>query len=484
MPMLAQLKIKNGFWVTSIHHKVLKMEYGILSIAIPLLTIFLAIITKDVIVSLLGGIFAGFLVLNNYNPLSAFIALFDGIIILFSQGWIVKTLIFALLIGAIIKVLTLSGAVTLFVDYLSQKAKRIDSPKGAMLLAYLIGIIIFIESSITSLVAGTVAKPLCDKNGVSREKLAYICDSTSAPICSLIPLNAWGALLLGLIVTAIDTNVINGDAVSLLIASIPYNFYSIFTLIIVLLVIFFSFDIGPIKSALPKPYHTESINKDAKSTPYPMLLPLVVMVTSVPLGLYLTGEGDILKGSGSTSVYYAVIITLLFMYLYFVGTKMLSHKSYFQGLYTGIGEMIPIGIILLFSLFIGKVIGDLGTAKYLAYLLSGNISPILMPVLIFIVASITAFSTGTSWGTFSIMIPISLALSASMGLDIPLVIAAVISGGIFGDHASPISDTTIISSMAAGCDHVEHVRTQLPYALIGGALASVAFLTAGWLTLE
>jgi len=160
---------------------------------------------------------------------------------------------------------------------------------------------------------------------------------------------------------------------------------------------------------------------------------------------------------------------------------MLSHKKYFKAVYDGLGEMIPVTMILLFAIFIGKVIGDLGTAQYLTHLLSGNISPVLMPLLIFIVASITAFSTGTSWGTFSIMMPIGLALGASMGLDIPLVIAAVISGGIFGDHASPISDTTIISSMAAGCDHIEHVRTQLPYALIGGALASVAFLIFGWI---
>ena len=137
---------------------------------------------------------------------------------------------------------------------------------------------------------------------------------------------------------------------------------------------------------------------------------------------------------------------------------------------------------MVFALLIGKVIGDLGTAKYLAHLLSGNISPVFIPLLIFLVAGITAFSTGTSWGTFSIMMPIGLALGATMGLDIPLVIAAVISGGIFGDHASPISDTTIISSMAAGCDHISHVRTQLPYALFGGVLASIAFLTAGWLT--
>jgi len=457
------------------------MEYGILSIAIPLLTIALAIITKDVIVSLMGGIFAGLLVLNGYNPINAFIALFDGIIALFAESWITKTLLFMLLVGAIIKLLTISGAVNSFVAYLSKKGKKIDSPIGAMLLAYVIGIIIFIESSITSLVAGTVAKPLCDKNGVSREKLAYICDGTSAPICSLIPMNGWGALLLGLIVSAIDSKVISGDGVSLLIASIPYNFYAIFALLIVLSVIFLNFDIGPMKHAVPQAYKVQKVNEAINNDPLPMLLPLFVMIISVPVGLYLTGKGDIFKGSGSTSVYYAVIVTLFFMYLYYVSSKLISHKKYFKGFYDGMGEMIPVTMILLFALFIGKIIGDLGTAEYLATMLHGNISPVFIPVLVFLVASLTAFSTGTSWGTFSIMMPIGLALGADMGLDIPLIIAAVISGGIFGDHASPISDTTIISSMAAGCDHVEHVRTQLPYALIGGVLAALAFLLSAWI---
>ncbi len=459
------------------------MEYGILSIAIPLLTIILAIITKDVIVSLMGGIFTGLLVLHSYNPIDAFIALFDGVIALFAEAWIAKTLFFILLVGSIIRLLTLSGAVDSFVVYLSQKAKKIDSPIGAMTLAYVVGVIIFIESSITALVAGTVAKPLCDKNGISREKLAYICDSTSAPICSLIPLNAWGALLLGLIITAIDSHVISGDGVSLLISSIPYNFYALFTLVIVLGVIFLNINIGPMKHSSPVAYVPTENALETKASPYKMLLPILVMVFMVPVGLFLTGEGDMFKGSGSTSVYYAVIVTLLFMYLYFVLNKTLTHKSYFIGLYEGIGDMIPVGMIMVFALLIGNVIGDLGTAKYLANLLSGNISPILIPLLIFLVAGITAFSTGTSWGTFSIMMPIGLALGASMDLHIPLVIAAVISGGIFGDHSSPISDTTIISSMAAGCDHVEHVRTQLPYAMLGGILASVAFLVAGWITL-
>jgi len=428
----------------------------------------------------MGGIFVGFLILNAYDPAAAFVALFDGIISLFAEGWIVKTLLFMLLIGAIINLLSISGAVESFVVYLSKKAKRIDSPKGVMLLAYVIGILIFIESSITALVAGTVAKPLFDKHGVSREKLAYICDSSSSPICTLIPLNAWGALLLGLIVTAIDAQVISGDPVSLLIASIPYNFYSIFTLIILLAVILWDLDIGPMKHAKAVPNSLILKNMDIKATPYKMVLPIVVMISMVPVGLYITGDGDIFKGSGSTSVYYAVIVTLFFIYAYFVSTKSLTHKSFFKGLYDGMAHMLPVTSILVFALLIGEVIGDLGTAKYLATLLEGNISPIIVPLLIFWVASLTAFSTGTSWGTFSIMMPIGLALGATMELDIPLVIAAVISGGIFGDHASPISDTTIISSMAADCDHVAHVRTQLPYALIGAGLASIGFGVFGW----
>ena len=458
------------------------MEYGILSVVIPLLTIVLAIITKDVIVSLMGGIFAGMLILNGYNPIDAFLGLFDGIITIFSEGWIVKTLLFMLLIGAIIHILTLSTAVDSFVIYLEQKAKRIDSPRGAMLLAYTIGVLIFIESSITALVAGTIAKPLFDKHKISREKLAYICDSSSSPICTLIPLNAWGALLLGLIMTAINSKVISGDAVSLLINSIPYNFYSIFTLLILFVSVMWNWDIGAMKEAKPVAYVPLKNDHTTVVTPYRMVLPIVVMVLMVPIGLYLTGKGDIFKGSGSTSVYYAVIVTLFFMYAYFIPQKILSHQTFFKGLYDGMAHMLPVTSILVFALLIGKVIGDLGTAHYLAELLQGNISPIVVPLLIFWVSSITAFSTGTSWGTFSIMIPIGLALSASLNLDISLVIGAVISGGIFGDHASPISDTTIISSMSADCDHISHVRTQLPYALLGAFLASGMFLLFGYLT--
>ncbi len=168
---------------------------GILSVLIPLLVIVMAIITKDVVVSLLLGIFFGKLIINNFEILKAILSLLDGFVNLFSEGWITKTVLFALLVGSIIKLITDSGGVKGFIDYISDKQKRLDSPKGSLMLAYILGILIFIESSITALVAGAVARPLCDKNGVSREKLAFVCDSTSAPVCSLIPFNAWGALL-------------------------------------------------------------------------------------------------------------------------------------------------------------------------------------------------------------------------------------------------------------------------------------------------
>ena len=457
---------------------------GVFSVLIPLFIIIMAIITKDVVVSLLSGIFLGELVMHGFNPFEALIALLDSFIGLFAEGWITKTIIFALLVGSIIKLLSRSGAVEGFVYYLSQKQQKLNSPKGALLLAYFIGIIIFIESSITSLVAGTVARPLCDKNGVSREKLAYVCDSTSAPVCSLIPFNAWGALLLGLIVTAIEDNVIEGEGITLLIESIFYNFYSLITIVMVLSVILFNINFGPMAKAKAVSYK-EIVKKETKhhTSVWAMILPLSVLVLMVPLSLYYTGKGDILKGSGSTSVFYAVIATLIFTYIYYRIEGYIKHKEYFDALYEGIADMIPIGLILLLAFLIGSVIKELGTANYIATAMQeANVSSMYIPLLVYLVASLTAFSTGTSWGTFSIMMPIALGLSASFGLPIPLMIGAVISGGIFGDHVSPISDTTIISSMASGCDHISHVRTQMPYALVASLLASLIYLYFGWVS--
>lgn len=457
------------------------MEYGIISVLIPLFTIIVAIWSKDVVISLLGGAFFGFLALNGYNPALAFVALFNGIIGLFSEGWIVKTILFIMLVGSIMEILNRSGAVDEFVNFLSQKAQKIDSPRGAMMLAYIIGLVIFIESSITVMVASIVAKPLCDKNGVSREKLAYICDSTSAPVCSMLPLNGWGALLLGLITASIASGVTAGDPIKILLQALLFNFYAIFTIIIVFVVIYKDINIGAMKNTIPKLYIPSNVQIKSNPKPWNMVLPLVVLIGAVPAGLYLTRDGNIFSGSGSTSVYYAVIVTLIFTYLYFVPKKLITHKGYFESLYKGLGDMIPITVVMILAFLIGKVIGDLGTAKYLASMMGDTISPTIIPLLIFLLSSLMAFATGTSWGTFSIMMPIALALGGAIDIMPALMVATVISGGVFGDHASPISDTTIISSMASGCENIDHVNTQLPYALIAAFFAAIAFLVAGFL---
>ncbi len=454
------------------------MEYGAFSLLPPIIAIVLAIFAKDVIISLMLGIFSGFLILKHFHFGEAFVGMFDSIVHLFAEGWITKTVIFALLVGSVIKLIIDSGGVDGFVEYLTKK--HIKSKKGALLLAYVIGLVIFIESSITSLVAGTVAKPLTDKFGVSREKLAYVCDSTSAPVCSLIPFNGWGALLIGLITAQISAGVITGNAVDILIKSIPLNFYSIITLIMVLYFILSGKDFGPMKKAesIAVPKEFVQVKNAKKGNMIYMIAPIVMLIALMPAALYLSGGGDILKGSGSTSVFYSVIITLMFTYLLYIFTGAMSHKAYFESFFEGIGEMVPIVTILILAFAIGAVIKDLGTAKYIASVASGAINPIFIPAVIFILSAIIAFSTGTSWGTFSIMMPIAIAYAASSGIYIPLAAGAVISGGIFGDHSSPISDTTIISSMASGCEHINHVNTQLPYALLGGVLATAAFIVA------
>ncbi len=484
------------------------MEYNSLSLIPPLLAIILAIVSKDVVLSLLTGLFAGHFIIDGFNPASAFISLFDGIVGLFSEGWITKTLLFALLVGSIIRLIVDSGGVAGFVDYLTRKKNLIQSKRGALLLAYVIGLIIFIESSITSLVAGTVARPLTDRFGASRQKLAYVCDSTSAPVSSLLAFNGWGALLIVLITEQVESGVITGLPTSLFIQSIPFNFYAIISLVLVLFVILTDWNIGPMKQFESlsgqhnsshqgthqksyKPQSNNSIDKQindltsantAISSPWKMILPLLVVIATIPIALYLSGKGDMLQGSGSTAVFYAVISSLIFTFVYYMITKTMTKKAFYNSFYQGIGDMLPIVLILILALAIGKITNQLGTGQYLASVTEGFLTPALLPAVTFILAAIIAFSTGTSWGTFSIMMPIAIGLGAtSPDTNIPLIIGAVVSGGIFGDHASPISDTTIISSLAAKCDHIEHVTTQLPYALLGAASSIALFVVFGLL---
>jgi len=368
-----------------------------------------------------------------------------------------------------------SGGVGGFVDFVLNKKGLVKSQRSALMLSYILGVVIFIETSITALVSGAVGKPLCDKYKIPHAKLAFVCDSTSAPIGSLIVLNGYGALLLGLITTQISLGYIEGNATEILISILKYNFYAIIALIVTFIFIYFSVDIGPMKTTAYKSNTSVKVEENISSMYY-MLLPVGLMVSLVFLFLYITGNGNILKGSGSSAIFYTMVTTLLFTLFYYVGTKKLSLRVWSKTAFKGARSFVSISFILVFAFAIGDVTGELKTGVYLASLASQSVSPVFLAVIIFLLSSLISFSTGTSWGTFSIMIPIAVPMAVGMDANVILAMGAVLSGGIFGDHCSPISDTTIISSMAADCEVVEHVKTQLPYALISAALSSVMFI--------
>lgn len=421
-----------------------------------------------------SGILAGVFILNDFEVINSFLALYDLFISLLSQGWILKTLAFIVLVGSIMALIENSGGISGFVDYVQNKKNLVQSKRSALLLSYFIGVLIFVETSITALVAGAIGKPFCKHYNISQAKLAFICDSTSAPISSLIVLNGYGALLLGLITTQISLGYIEGEAIDILINSLLYNIYAIVTLIIVFLSIWFNIDIGPMKNS-KYINASEEVKFNKIASKYLMILPLLVMISLVFFFLYVTGDGNILKGSGSSSVFYTMLSTIIFMFIYYISTKVMDVKSFLKTSYDGSVHLIPIAFVMLLAFGIGDITGELKTGQYLSLYASQHVSLYFLAPIIFLLSSLMAFATGTSWGTFSIMVPIAIPISVAMGSEVPLVIGAVISGAIFGDHASPISDTTIISSLAASCEVVEHVKTQLPYAVISAVISMILF---------
>ena len=452
------------------------IETSALSLIPSLLAIALALYSKNVLVSLFTGIVVGILILSDFSLLESVQALFLLFKTLLTKAWIVKTLGFAILVGSIMTLIEKSGGIGGFIDFMQHKISLVNSSRSSLMLSYAVGIFIFIESSITALVAGAIGKPFCHRYKIPQAKLAFVCDSTSAPISSIIVLNGWGALLLGLISTQISQSTLEVKAIDLLIDAVIYNFYAMSTLAVTFFAVWFNIDIGPMKNAYYIPSKID-IKLSSNSSMYYMLLPIVMMVFLVFVYLYITGDGDFLNGSGSSAIFYTVLSTLVFMLFYYVTTKNMSLKTWGISAISGAKKLFPIALILLFAFGIGEVTSELKTGEYLASLANENLSPYLLASVIFLLSSLISFSTGTSWGTFSIMIPIAMPMAVAMDGDVALCIGAVISGGIFGDHCSPISDTTIISSMASDCDVMEHVKTQLPYALISGFIALSLFLS-------
>ena len=460
------------------------------SVIPPLLAIGLAIATRQVILSLSIGLWMGALLLGSGNPLVAIPQAIDTVINVFTDPGDTRVLVFTLVIGGLIATIEKLGGVRGFIHLLQEK-KWVTGSGRAQWLAFGTGVVVFIESNITLLIAGAISRPLFDRYRVSREKLAYIIDATSAPICVLIPLNAWGAVIVSLLASSGIENPID-----VFIGAILLNFYAIFAVLVCALVIWSDFDIGPMRAAQKRtaegrflwPNATPMVDPsliEAEQSRQPqdsaklMLLPVLALVLSMPLGLFITGEGDLTAGSGSTSVLWAVLIALGTAWAIVLGSRRATLETLMQLFLKGAGGLLPVAMILLFSLALGDVANALGTGVFVAQLAQETIPSALLLPLLFLLSAFIAFSIGSSWGTFAIMIPLAMQIVAALDMNASVFLAAVLSGAVFGDHASPISDTTVVASMAAATDHIDHVRTQLPYALISAGLATVAFFVSG-----
>ena len=430
------------------------------SVIPPLLAIGLAIATRQVILSLSIGPWMGALLLGSGNPLVAIPQAIDTMINVFTDPGDTRVLVFTLVIGGLIATIEKLGGVRGFIHLLQEK-KWVTGSGRAQWLAFGTGVVVFIESNITLLIAGAISRPLFDRYRVSREKLAYIIDATSAPICVLIPLNAWGAVIVSLLASSGIKNPID-----VFIGAILLNFYAIFAVLVCALVIWSDFDIGPMRAAQKRTAEGRFLWPDATPMVDPslieaeqsrqpqdsaklMLLPVLALVLSMPLGLYVTGEGDLTAGSGSTSVLWAVLIALGTAWAIVLGSRRATLETLMQLFLKGAGGLLPVAMILLFSLALGDVANALGTGVFVAQLAQETIPSALLLPLLFLLSAFIAFSIGSSWGTFAIMIPLAMQIVAALDMNASVFLAAVLSGAVFGDHASPISDTTVVASMAA-----------------------------------
>jgi len=488
-------------------------NYGFLSILPPVIAIILALRTKQVYIALLFGIWFSWLIINDWNFLTGTIAAIEGLVNVFRSEGNTRTIMFSALVGALLLFIQYSRGVEGFINKLNLLINYFEKKQSGysnviiQLLALLTGILLFVETSISSLTVGTLYRPVFDKLKISREKLAYIADSSSAPSSILIPFNAWGAFIMGLLLTQGLEN-----PFSLMLSSIVYNIYPILAILIVFLVIVLKKDIGPMAKAEKRIRETGKLFNDnakpmlsdtvtsfkpkegIKAKAYNMIIPLATMVFMMPINLAATGWnkvevyqsfGDHLfqaigQGSGSSAVLYAVCTAIFVAMILYRSQGIMKIKEMIDLVIKGISELMPLALLMLLAFAIGDACNQLGTGQFVANWSKDWLSPEFLPAVVFLISSFIAFSTGTSWGTFAIMIAIAVPMATIHNAQLPLVIAATLGGGIFGDHCSPISDTSIISSMAAASDHIDHVRTQLPYAIIGGIITTGLYLLLGF----
>ncbi|WP_394388220.1 Na+/H+ antiporter NhaC family protein [Shewanella woodyi] len=481
-----------------------------LSLLPPVVAILLAIVTRRVLLSLGVGILLGAVLISDFSVGGSGKYLAQQVTGLFwddgsLNSWNLYLLGFLILLGMITALITVSGAAKAFADWARTK---IRNKRDAKLLTMFLGCVVFIDDYFNSLVVGSVARPLTDRYYISRSKLAYLLDSTAAPICVISPVSSWGAYIIALIGGILTAHgFADSGHLSVFVQMIPMNFYAVFALLLLLCVAFMGLDIGPMRqhelNAQKGNLYDESkglppgANSDLPEADNGKILGLFLPITVLVVATFyfmVSSGSDALSAKGlefsilgafentevASSLFFGALIGLAST-LILVISQGLDRSYMFKGLVTGARSMLPAIYILLFAWTIAGVIGQMETGKYMASLATGNIPFALLPAVLFILAGFTAFSTGTSWGTFGIMLPIAadMAMGTHTNMMLPML-ASVLAGAVFGDHCSPISDTTILSSTGANCHHMDHVMTQLPYALIVAVISLVGYTVLGF----
>jgi len=495
---------------------------GILTIIPPILAIILAMIFKEVITALFIGVFAGALLLSNFNFLKSFFNVVDRYVInAVADKERASIIVFTLLLGGMVGVITKMGGFKGIVNALS---KRVKSAKSTQMYTWLMGIFIFFDDYTNTLIVGNTMRSLSDKWKISREKLSYIVDSTAAPMVSVALISTWIGFEISLINQSLQAYNVEFDAYSLLLSSIPLRYYSLLSLLFVFLIFTFGRDFGPMLKAERRAKKGLLLNEKAmplsdfessgltpskfiKPNWYSGILPIITVIIVTFSGLYFSGKSTLLAANNplSSKSFFSIIFSesvlkdlglvissansfkvllwaslmgLLTAMTIAIIRKTLKMRETISSMVQGMKSMMMAILILVMAWSLGVVLVELKTADYLVSLLSSNLDYHLFPAIAFILSAAISFSTGTSWGTISIMYPLVIPITIGLLANSPdlkhfliMTISSVLAGSVFGDHCSPISDTTIMSSMASSCDHIDHVKTQIPYSLVIGGVA-------------
>ncbi|MBR1853778.1 MAG: Na+/H+ antiporter NhaC family protein [Lachnospiraceae bacterium] len=468
----------------------------------PIIAILLALITKEVYSSLMIGIIAGGLLYAEFHPIVAMEHIFaDGMIGQLSDAWNVGILIFLVVLGSVVMLMNRAGGSAAFGRWASEHVK---TRVGAQLATIALGVLIFIDDYFNCLTVGSVMRPVTDKNKVSREKLAYLIDATAAPVCIIAPISSWAAAVTGFVDGA--------NGLTLFIRAIPYNLYAFLTIAMMLTLTFGKFDYGPMKKAEkdcldeknPDPSLRAASITGSEDQPNPpvsakgkvihLVLPIITLIVCCVLGMIYTGgffEGEsfvdaFANSDASVGLVYGSMAALFITIIFYLCTKVLSFKECMNAIPEGFKSMVPAILILTLAWTLKSMTDSLGAAEYVAGLVesiaeNGMVMSFL-PAFVFVIGAFLAFATGTSWGTFGLLIPIVVSVfHGDMSNELMIIsISACMAGSVCGDHCSPISDTTIMASAGAQCEHIHHVSTQLPYALTVAAVSFVGYIIAGF----